>query len=373
MRTSSILVVLRLSGAEGGKMSSIENKIDIPVKFDRDAQPDFKIGRGIISAINCTKVPGYEEVLGAIDCTGPADFFSGASAVEMLVAHSISDATRRALRNDLQHFRDNGGVLPATPETVANYIAWMAEHGYAVATVSRHIASISKAHRSLGERNPCRSELVKQALRGMKRMKGTAQREAKPLLKEDLFAILDMTGNRMRDKRDRTLLLLGFAGGFRRSELVGLNVEDVAFDRKGMIVTIRRSKTDQEGKGRKLGIPFGRGRWCPVKVLEEWLEAAEITSGPIFRPINRHSQVGSLRLSGEAVSIVVKERVAKIGQTVELFSGHSLRAGFATSAAMAGASSHSIRRQTGHTSDAILSRYIRHAEMFEGNAASLVL
>lgn len=373
MRTSSILVVLRPLEAEDGKMSSSQKKIDISVKFERDLQPDLKSGRGIISAINCTKVPCYGKVLGAIDCTGSADFFAGTSAVEMLVAHSISDATRRALRNDLQHFRDNGGVLPATPEIVASYIAWMAEHGYAVATVSRHIASISKAHRSLGERNPCRSELVKQSLRGMKRMKGTAQREAKPLLKEDLFAILEMTGNRMRDKRDRALLLLGFAGGFRRSELVGLNVEDVAFDRKGMIVTIRRSKTDQEGKGRKLGIPFGRGRWCPVKALEEWLEAADISSGPIFRPINRHSQVGSSRLTGEAVSIVVKERVAKIGQTAELFSGHSLRAGFATSAAMAGASSHSIRRQTGHTSDAMLSRYIRQAEMFEGNATSLVL
>lgn len=354
-------------------MSGIEKKNDIPVKFERDIQPDLKSGRGIISAINCTKAWPIGKEFGAIDCTGPADFFPGSSAVEMLVANSISDATRRALRNDLQHFRNNGGVLPATPEIVASYIAWMAEHGYAVATVSRHIASISKAHRSLGERNPCRSELVKQSLRGMKRMKGTAQCEAKPLLKEDLFAILETTGNRMRDKRDRALLLLGFAGGFRRSELVGLNVEDVAFDRKGMIVTIRRSKTDQEGKGRRLGIPFGRGRWCPAKAVEEWLEAAKITAGPIFRPVNRHSLVGSSRLTGEAVSIVVKERVAKIGQTADLFSGHSLRAGFATSAAMAGASSHSIRRQTGHTSDAMLSRYIRQAEMFEGNAASLVL
>ncbi|WP_202802981.1 site-specific integrase [Agrobacterium albertimagni] len=175
----------------------------------------------------------------------------------------------------------------------------------------------------------------------MKRIKGMAQREAKPLLKEDLFSTLEMTGHRMKDRRDRALLLLGFAGGFRRSELVGLNVEDVAFDRKGVIVTIRRTKTDQEGKGRKLGIPFGRARWCPVKALEEWLEAAEIPSGPIFRPVSRHSQVGMSRLTGEALSIVVKEWVAKIGQTAELFSGDSWRAGF------------------GHTSDAMLSRYIQ--------------
>lgn len=293
-------------------------------------------------------------------------------SVRRLVSSSLSEATVRAYGVDLTDYGAWGGTIPATDRMIAAYLADRATI-LKPATISRRLAALSKAHAALGGQNPVRSELVKATMRGIRRTLGTAQREAKPLLKEDLFDILDASGNRLKDVRDRALLLIGFAGGFRRSELVALNVEDIEHVRQGIVITLRKSKTDQEGKGRKIGIPFGRGRWCPVNSLEEWLSASSIAQGAIFRGVNRHSQLKNERMSGEAVAIVLKNRIGKLGHDVSQFSGHSLRAGFATSAAIAGASTHSIRQQTGHKSDAMLSRYIRQADIFVVNAAGAVL
>ena len=179
--------------------------------------------------------------------------------VAALVEASIADSTRRAYRTDLAHFAAWGGQLPAEPAVVASYLATHSET-LSVATLVRRIATISKAHQARGLPNPCRSEIVRATMRGVKRTRGVAQREAKPLLREDLFRVLDATGEGVKDARDRALLLIGFAGGFRRSEIVGLDCDDVERARQGMIVTLRRSKTDQEGAGRKIGIPFGRTR-----------------------------------------------------------------------------------------------------------------
>ncbi len=139
------------------------------------------------------------------------------------------------------------------------------------------------------------------------------------------------------------------------------------------MVQVRRSKTDQEGAGRKVGIPHGRTRWCPVTALHDWLARAEIEDGPVFRPVDRHGEVGAHRLSSEGVSLVIKERVAVVGLDPDEYSGHSLRAGLATSAAAAGVSSWKIRQQTGHASDAMLARYIRDGELFVDNAAGALL
>lgn len=207
-------------------------------------------------------------------------------------------------------------------------------------------------------------------MRGIRRKLGSAQRQAKPLLREDLFRVLDALGESMKDARDRALLLIGFAGGFRRSEIVALDCGDVERVRQGLIVTLRRSKTDQEGVGRKVGIPFGRTRNCPVLALDGWLAGAGIEAGPVFRPVDRHGRVASERLSGEAVS---KERVVAANIDPTGFSGHSLRAGFATSAVQAGVSTFKIRSQTGHVSDAMLARYVRDGELFVDNAAGAVL
>lgn len=300
---------------------------------------------------------------GAINCTlSAADY----------VRASVSENTRRAYRSDLQHFIDWGGAIPATDVMIANYLAAHAGK-LSVSTLSRRLASISKAHTSKGLQSPTVSDLIKTTLRGIKRTHGRPQRVSAPLLVEDLLRVMNVMDERPKDVRDRAILLIGFAGGFRRSELVGLNVENIRHVRQGMVVNIRRSKTDQVGTGREIGIPFARGRFCPVKSLEEWLQVAEIEDGSIFRPIDRHGWIGASRLSPEAVSGVVKERAEEIGLDPAKYSGHSLRAGLATSAAMAGVSSLDIRKQTGHASDAMLARYVRSGELFVNNAVSHLL
>jgi integrase len=217
---------------------------------------------------------------------------------------------------------------------VASYLADRSDT-LVVATLFRHLAS-TKAHEARGLPNPTRSELVRATLRGIRRTKGRAQREAKPLLRDDLLLVLDAMGDSIKDIRDRALLLIGFAGALRRSELVGLDVGDIEHVRQGIILHVRRSKTDQDSEGRKSGIPYGRTRWCPVAALDAWLTASGIAEGAIFRPVDRHGRMHGARLSGEAVSLVVRERVAAAGLDPAPFSGHSLRAGLATSAAQAG-------------------------------------
>lgn len=180
-------------------------------------------------------------------------------------------------------------------------------------------------------------------------------------------------GERPIDIRDRALLLIGFAGAFRRSELVGFDCGDVEPVGRGIVLHLRRSKTDQTGQGRKIAIPHGRTRWCPVRHLADWLAYARIERGPIFRSIDRHGNIAPDRLSAEAVSTILKKRVEAAGFDPATFSGHSLRAGLATSAAMAGASSWKIRQQTGHKSDAMLARYIRDGDVFNDNATGAVL
>lgn len=297
---------------------------------------------------------------------------SDPSTVVDYIRESLAENTRVAYLSDLAHFESWGGQIPAAPETIAEYLVAHADI-LSVATLIRRLAALSKVHRSRGFSNPTSVEVVKATLRGLKRTKGTAQRQATPLLKEDLFLVLEAMGSRLKDVRDRALLLLGFAGGFRRSELVGLNWEDVLSARQGLEVTLRRSKTDQNGAGRKIGIPHGRGRWCPVVALEQWCAASGVSEGAMFRPVDRHHRIGPKRLSSEAVCLIVRERVRAAGIDPADYSGHSLRAGLATSAAQAGVSTWKIRQQTGHASDAMLARYIRGSELFKGNAAGVLL
>ena len=294
------------------------------------------------------------------------------SPVGGYVRAATSESTRRAYRSDLKHFIDWGGAFPASDVMLADYLAHHAET-LSVATLVRRVASISKAHAARGWPNPARSELIKATVRGIRRTHGSGQRRAKPLVKEDLFSVLSAMGDSLKDSRDRALLLVGFAGGFRRSELVAINCDDIEEVRQGMVVHLCRSKTDQDGEGRKIGIPHGRSRWCPVGAVNEWLGLSGIEEGPVFRPVDRHGELGGARLSGEAVSLVIKKRVAAAGLAAEEFSGHSLRAGLATSAATAGVSSWKIRQQTGHASDAMLARYIRDGELFVDNAAGKLL
>ncbi len=290
--------------------------------------------------------------------------------VEYLRA-SLSKNSQRGYRADIEHFVSWGGSIPAAPETIARYLA---EYGgkLSSATLSRRLVSISKAHTAQGMPSPTKAELVKATLKGIRRVHGTAQQQANPILKADITAMVQNLPG-IIGARDRALLLVGFAGAFRRSELVAINCTDIEFVEQGLVLNIRHSKTDQEGAGRKIAIPYARGKHCPILSLKSWLEIAAITTGPIFRSVTKHGLISETALSAEAVAVIVKKRAVAVGLDPANYSGHSLRAGLVTSAAQAGVSSWKIRQQTGHKSDAMLSRYIRDANIFVDNAAGAVL
>lgn len=276
---------------------------------------------------------------------------------------ALATNTQRAYQQDLQHFLNWGGTIPATPECVASYLASHAAH-LSVATLNRRMVAIGRAHRLLKLVSPTTTELVSATMQGIRRLNGQAQRHVLPVLKQDIQAMVKgMTG--IKGVRDKALLLTGFAGAFRRSELVALRVEDLQFVEEGAIVHLRRSKTDQIGHGRDVAIPYVRGKACPVRAIKQWLKQSEIESGCLFRRVSRYGSVLSQGLSAQSVALIVKARALAAGLNAEHYSGHSLRAGFATSAAKANVSSWKIRQQTGHRSDAMLQRYIRDAQLFK--------
>lgn len=289
----------------------------------------------------------------------------GDASVRTYLAASLADNTLRAYRGDIKHFMNWGGVIPASAECVATYIARHATI-LSSSTLSRRLVGIGRAHTVQGFVSPTRSALVRATLQGVRRSRGTAVRQVSPLNQTDVVQMVRGL-NGLRGLRDAALLLIGFAGALRRAELVSLNVEDIRFTGDGMIIHLRRSKTDQTGIGREIAIPFVKGRYCPCRNLVAWVREAEITTGAVFHPINRYDQVLPQRLTAQSVALIVKQHAPRVGLDARKFSGHSLRAGFVTSAAKAGASSSSIRAQTGHTSDAMLQRYIRQSELFSGN------
>src|SRR5450755_2019315 len=250
-------------------------------------------------------------------------------------------ATRKAYATDFRLFKvycDAKGVsaLPAAPETVASYIAAEAQTAKP-STIGRRIAAIRYAHKLAGFDTPTDAEGVKATMRGISRTFGGAKAKKAPAVAAKMLSMVATAPDRLSGLRDRALLLLGFAGAFRRSELVALDVADIEETQTGLLVTIRRGKTDQEGEGRAVGIPRGADPpTCPVETLAVWRAAAKIETGPLFRGVNRHGQVLPERLSGEAVAIVVKRYVEPLGFDPSAFAGHSLRAGLATSAAAAG-------------------------------------
>jgi integrase len=212
-------------------------------------------------------------------------------------------------------------------------------------------------------------------MQGIRRRHGTApaKKEAavSDVIRDAIGVLVKRPG--LRPLRDRALLLIGFAAALRRSELVALDVADVVFEREGMILTLRRAKTDQEGKGTEIAIPFGASeRTCPVLTLKAWLEASSIEQGAIFRSVSRHGLLGQARLSDRDVARVVKATVEAAGYDPDSFGGHSLRSGFITSAARAGVPEAQIQNQSRHRSLPVLRGYIRRGSLFVDNAAAKV-
>jgi integrase len=212
--------------------------------------------------------------------------------------------------------------------------------------------------------------MVRNTLKGIRRTLGTRTVQKAPTLTDDIRTMVDAVDDGTIGARDRALILLGFAGAFRRSELVGLDIADCVFGKDGLTVTLRRSKTDQDGAGRKIGIPYGANpETCPVRTIQAWIEQAGLSGGALFRSINRHGQVQAGRLSGIDVARIVKKLAQRAGLDATAYAGHSLRAGHATSAAIAGASERSIMKQTGHRSVQMVRRYIRDGSLFRENSA----
>ena len=293
------------------------------------------------------------------------------------VANSKADNTLRAYRADWADFaawceKYRRPSLPAAPETVAYYLADRSQD-LKTSTLQRRLATIAEAHRAAGVESPTKSAQVKLVWAGIRREKGTAQAHKKPTLTKHIREMVEHLPDGTLGVRDRALILLGFAGAMRRSELVGLDVTDVALADDGLVLAIRWSKTDQAGKGRKIGIPFGEHEeTCPVRAVLAWIDEAEIEDGPLFRAVNKHGHVSDFRLSDKVVANVVQRSLKAAGKSARGYAAHSLRAGLITQAAMAGVSERAIQDQSGHKSLQVMRRYIRDGSLFRENAAGKV-
>lgn len=300
-------------------------------------------------------------------------FEAAADRVRAYLRNTRAENTYKAYAADWRHFElwcNTHGLpaLPAAPQTVMLYLGELGGAGKRLSTIGRRLAALAQLHRAAGFASPSEHRAVRELLSGMRRTHGTAAKGKEALLSEDLRAIVRQLGGALRDTRDRALLLIGFAGAFRRSELVAVQVENVTHVSEGLVIQIPRSKSDQEGQGREVAIPFGgHVETCPVQALKKWLAAGAIERGPVFRSISRHGHVSDRALTPTAVALLVKERATAAGLDPTEYSGHSLRGGFATSAALGGAPEWAIMKQTGHRSRAMLDRYVRPAGRFRNN------
>jgi site-specific recombinase XerD len=289
----------------------------------------------------------------------------------------VALATLRAYRSDFAVFAawcasDTGGrgaaAYPAAPEVVAAFLAAEADAGVAYATISRPAAAIRFRHASAQRESPTRSMLVTAALKGIRRELGVAPARKAPATARRLVEMVRLCRATLQGRRDRALLL-GFAGVFRRSELVALQVEDLEVLPQGLRVTIRRSKTDQEGAGRVIAVARGEVH-CPVAAVQEWLQAADITTGPVLRRVGKRGRVNNEALSDRSVAALVKDDAARAGFDAQAFSGDSLRARFLTSAAEAGAGVLKLVEVSRHRSLDTVRGYVRSAEPFKHHAGA---
>ena len=257
--------------------------------------------------------------------------------------------------------------MPAMPEVLAAYLAYEVGQNRRPSTLSRRLAAIQYAHQHAGHEPPTTAECVRATLRGIRRTLGSARNRKAPSTAGLARAMARATPDSLVGLRNRAILLLGFAGALRRSELVALNVADIEPADGGLRVNIRRSKTDQEGEGTVIAIAAGSTD-CPAKALLTWLGAAGITEGPVFRPINKAGTVSKVRLTDRSVANIVKLCAGRIGLDARTFSGHSLRSGFLTSAAANGASIFKMMDVSRHKSIDNLRTYVRDAELFKNHA-----
>lgn len=302
--------------------------------------------------------------------------------VKKLIDQQLAYGTKRVYQSDWRIFdawciERNYHATNATPEIISMFIGSQFYEGLHPSTLNRRLAAIKFAYKCLNKHSPTDDMLVKATLKGIRRDKKAPPVNAKkaattPILKK---MVQLCNTNTLKDIRDRALLLLTFAGAFRRSELVAVNVEDITFTNKGMEIKIHRSKTDQEGEGyTKVIMPAKEDKmYCPIITLKNWLDKSQIKNGALFRGINKHNQISKTRLSDDAVYYIIKRFALELGYGDDEISAHSFRAGFVTSAYENGALPTKIMEQAGMKSMQTVHRYIRHAERYENHAGEDLL
>ena len=298
--------------------------------------------------------------------------------------NSKANNTIRAYKSD---FRDFGGFcaknglksLPTEPKIVTLYMTYLSTKDAKMSTLRRRLVSIGVIHRLKGHYLDTKHPIIIENLMGIKRKKGSYQKGKKPILINHLKLMIDEIDKGTSDEtdirklRDKTIILLGFAGGFRRIELISIDYEDLEFVSEGVKIFIRKSKTDQFGEGMIKGLPyFTNQQYCPVWHLKKWLEISEIKSGPIFRRFFKGLNLGKNRLTDQSVALFLKKYLSNAGIDNQNYSGHSLRSGFATVSAEAGADERSIMAMTGHKTTQMVRRYIKEANLFKNNALNKI-
>jgi len=290
--------------------------------------------------------------------------------------------TVRAYKSDFNDFglfcAQNGfKSLPSEPKIVALYLTYLSTKDAKMSTLKRRLVSIGVIHKLKGHYLDTKHPSIIENIMGIKRRKGSIQKGKKPLLINSLKTIIDVIDQQNKEKikilRDRSIILIGFSGGFRRNEIVSLNYDDLDFVPEGLKIKIKRSKTDQFGEGSIKALPyFDNSQYCPVVSLKNWIDIARINSGALFRRFSKGSRLTEKRLTDQTVALLIKEYLQLAGIDNKNYSGHSLRSGFATSAAESGAEERSIMAMTGHKSSEMVRRYIKEANLFKNNALNKI-
>jgi len=290
--------------------------------------------------------------------------------------------TVRAYKSDFKDFDlfciQNGfKTIPSDPKIVSLYLTHLSTKNIKLSTIKRRLVSIGVIHKMKGHYLDTKHPIIIENLMGIKRRKGIVQKGKKPLLINDLKQIIDVINKQqiedIKKLRDKSIILIGFSGGFRRNEIVSLDVEDLEFVYEGIKITVRRSKTDQFGAGLTKGLPYFENKiYCPVTTLQRWLNASKIKKGPLFRRFSKGSKLTNNRLTDQTVALIIKQYLNFTNINSSNYSGHSLRSGFATSAAEAGAEERSIMAMTGHKSTEMVRRYIKEANLFKNNALNKI-
>ena len=292
--------------------------------------------------------------------------------------NSKANNTLRAYKSDFTDFglfcAQNGfKSLPSEPKIVSLYLTYLSTKDVKLSTLKRRLVSIGVIHKLKGHYLDTKHPSIIENIMGIKRRKGSVQKGKKPLLINDLkkcINVIDQFQNKEITKlRDRSIILIGFAGGFRRNEIVSLDYDDLDFVTEGVKVTLKRSKTDQFGEGSVKGLPyFDNSQYCPVLSIQKWIKVSNIDSGPLFRRFSKNSKLTESRLTDQTVALLIKKYLKLTDIDSKNYSGHSLRSGFATSAAESGAEERSIMAMTGHKSTEMVRRYIKEANLFKNNA-----